>query len=360
MALTRLRKTSLKFILFGGKGGAGKSAMAVATAVELARDKKILLFTTDPSPSLTDNFGQVIGHMPTAIAGTNNLFAMEIDAKKVMEEFKNTYAKDILGILEQGTFLSKKETEKLFSLDLPGMDELVSLKKIIDFMENSDYELYIVDTAPTNHTLRLLLLPELLDNWIKFFATLRWNYRAVARAFGGKQVEKADAYLLTMKKAVQQVRMLLRNAEKTEFVVVTIPERSAISETGDLLKNLDRLRIPSRNIIINNVVPQEAPGSAEQWDRRIGQESRAPAAIPFISDSIGFRQALDFNQRRRKTQEKYIHEMTEKFSTHIITEVLLQPTELQDFDTLQKLGTYLFSETNVIGTFTQSETVPQT
>ncbi len=59
MALTRLKNTSLQFILFGGKGGVGKTTMAVATALELAKEKKMLLFTTDPAPSLTDNFGQL-------------------------------------------------------------------------------------------------------------------------------------------------------------------------------------------------------------------------------------------------------------------------------------------------------------
>src|SRR3989441_2957204 len=279
MALTRLRNTSLQFILFGGKGGVGKTTMAVATALELAKEKKVLLFTTDPAPSLTDNFGQVIGHKPTAVVGTNNLFAMEIDARKVVEEFKETYARDILGILQQGTYLSKEGTEKLFSLDLPGMDEMVSLKKIIDFMESSGYQLYIVDTAPTGHTLRLLTLPELLDNWIKFFATLRWKYHAMVRAFAREvQSEKADEFLLEMKKAVKRVRALLLNFEKTEFVAVTIPERMAISETEDLLRSLEQMRIPSRHIIINNVFPQEAPGSAEQWERR--RTLRAPTARP--------------------------------------------------------------------------------
>ncbi len=103
------------------------------------------------------------------------------------------------------------------------------------------------------------------------------------------------------------------------------------------------MRIPSRHIIINNVFPQEAPGSAEQWERR--RTLRAPTARPFFNSTIGFRQTLDFAQMRRKTQERYIHEMREKFSTHIITEVLLQPSEIQGLDSLQKLGTHLFSET---------------
>lgn len=344
MALTKLKNSSLRFIMFGGKGGVGKTTMASATALKLAKEKKVLLFTTDPAPSLTDSFGQVIGNEPTAVVGTTNLFAMEINVKKVMQDFKEKYGKDILDILQQGTYLSNTETEEMFSLDLPGMDEMMGLMKITDFMESSDYQLYIVDTAPTGHTLRLLVLSDLLDNWIKFLAKLRWKYHAVAIAFAGaKQIDKADKFLLEMKKAVKRVRALLQDPEKTEFVAVTIPERMAISETEDLLSSLERMRIPSRHIIINNVFPQEAPGSAEQWDRR--RTPRVPTARPFFNSTIGFRQTLDFAEMRRKTQEQYIHEIKDKFSTRIITEVLLQPTEIQGLDSLQQLGRHLFSET---------------
>jgi len=313
MTLVKLFDPSLQFILFGGKGGVGKTTMAVATALELARERKVLIFTTDPAPSLADSFGQAIGSEPTAITGTHNLFAMEIDAGKVLTEFKEEYGGDILDILQQGTYLADEETEELFRLDIPGLDEVMSLKKIIDFMESSDYQLYIVDTAPTGHTLRLLMLPELLDNWIKFLASLRWKYHAMVKQFANeKRIEKADKFLLEMKKTVKKVRALLQNSEKTEFVVVTIAEKMGVSETEDLIRSLEHMRIPSRHIIINNIFPQD--GS-------------------------------DFAERRRKNQEKYIYEMKEKFKTYSITEVALQPTEIQGIDSLQKLGTQLFQET---------------
>ncbi len=304
---------SLQFILFGGKGGVGKTTMAVATALELSKENKVLIFTTDPAPSLGDSLGQVIGNEPTPVAGTSNLFAMEIDPRKVLEEFKEEYGREILDILQQGTYLADEETEEIFRLDIPGLDEVMGLKKITDFMESSDYELYIVDTAPTGHTLRLLMLPELLDNWIKFLANLRWKYHVMVRQFAReKRIERADDFLLEMKKTVKKVRALLQNSEKTEFVVVTIAERMGVSETEDLIRSLEHMCIPSRHIIINNIFPQE--------------ES-------------------DFAQMRRKTQERYIHEMKEKFSTRIITEVVLQPTEMRGIDSLQKLGAHLFPET---------------
>ncbi|MBU4016265.1 ArsA family ATPase [Patescibacteria group bacterium] len=310
MALNELLNKHLQFIMFGGKGGVGKTTMASAAALELAKENKVLLFTTDPAPSLSDSFGQAIGSEPTAVAGTKNLFAMEIDARKVLEEFKKEYGSEILDILQQGTYLANEETEELFRLDIPGLDEVMSLKKITDFMENSDYQQYIVDTAPTGHTLRLLMLPELLDNWIKFLAGLRWKYHAMVRQFAKEQrTDKADEFILEMKKTVKKVRTLLQNPEKTEFVVVTIAEKMGVSETEDLIRNLEHMHIPSRHIIINNIFPQEE---------------------------------TDFARMRRKTQERYIHEIKEKFSTHIITEVVLQPSEIQGIDSLQKLGAQLF------------------
>jgi len=310
MALNELLNKHLQFIMFGGKGGVGKTTMAVATALELSKENKVLIFTTDPAPSLSDSFGQAIGSEPTAVAGTKNLFAMEIDARKVLEEFKKEYGSEILDILQQGTYLADEETEELFRLDIPGLDEVMSLKKITDFMENSDYQQYIVDTAPTGHTLRLLMLPELLDNWIKFLAGLRWKYHAMVRQFAREQrTDKADEFILEMKKTVKKVKALLQNPEKTEFVVVTIAEKMGVSETEDLIRNLEHMHIPSRHIIINNIFPQEE---------------------------------TDFARMRRKTQERYIHEIKEKFSTHIITEVVLQPSEIQGIDSLQKLGAQLF------------------
>lgn len=296
--------------MFGGKGGVGKTTMAAATALELAKENKVLIFTTDPAPSLADSFGQAIGSEPTPVTGTNNLFAMEIDAKKVLKEFKEEYGREILDILQQGTYLADEETEEMFRLDIPGLDEVMSLKKITDFMESSDYQRYIVDTAPTGHTLRLLTLPELLNNWIKFLASLRWRYHAMVKQFAGeKRIEKADDFLLQMKKTVNKVKELLQDSEKTEFIVVTIAEKMGVSETEDLIGSLEQMRIPSKHIIINNIFPKV--------------ES-------------------DFAKMRRKTQERYIQEIKEKFSNYSITEVVLQPSEIQGLDSLQKLGKQLF------------------
>jgi arsenite-transporting ATPase len=312
VSLNGLLNPSLQFVLFGGKGGVGKTTMAAATAIELARTRKVLIFTTDPAPSLADSFGQPIGSEPTAVEGVQNLYAMEIDARKVLQEFKDEYGSEILDILQQGTYLADEEAEELFQLDVPGLDEVMGLKKITDFMQSSDYQVYLVDTAPTGHTLRLLTLPELLDQWIKFLAALRWKYHTVVRQLTrAESTGKADEFLVEMKKTVKRVKALLQNVEATEFVVVTIAEKMAVSETEDLISRLEQMRIPSHHVIVNNVFPPEAS---------------------------------DFVRQRRAFQAQYIQAMREKFRTHSITEVLLQPAEVQGVARLQTLGAQLFSE----------------
>ncbi len=348
MALTQLLNESLQFIVFGGKDGVGKTTVAAATALELAKRKKVLIFSTDQTSSLTDTFDQAIGHEPTAIVGMPNLFAMEIDVLKVFQDFKKEHAKNIMEMLNDGTYLSKQEVENMFTLDLPGLEEVLSMQKIAEVATRpgADYQVYIIDTAPMGHTLRLLMLPELLDTWVKFIAGLRWKHRAVINVFaGGKRLELADKLLLELKQSIKKTRALLQNTETTEFVAVTLAEKMAIAEAEDLLGTLVQMHIPSRHIIVNNMFPQEAPEFTDLGALMRTSRSRTegvPSAFPFFGSNLNLEKYLDFAEIKRKTQEKYVHEIEEKFSHHIITEILLQPTEIRGIDSLQQLGAYLF------------------
>lgn len=309
MLLKDLLKKDLQFILFGGKGGVGKTTMAAASALRFARDQKTLIFTTDPAPSLADSFGQILSNEPSNIKGVKNLYAMEIDAKQVLKEFKEEYGEDILDILHKGTYLAEEEVEEIFSLDIPGLDEIMGLKKITDFMESEEYDLYIVDTAPTGHTLRLLTLPELLDDWIKFLAKTRWRYHyMIKRISGEERTEKADKFLLEMKKTVKRVRNLLQDSQRTEFVVITIPEAMGVQETEDLIKDLSEFNTPSSHIIINNIFPKND---------------------------------CQFCRMRRKEQEKYIKKIKTSFPNFKISEIPLQAKEIRGIEKLGQLSEML-------------------
>jgi len=310
MAFKDLFEKKLQFILFGGKGGVGKTTMAAASAIRFAQDQKTLIFTTDPAPSLADSFGQTLSNEPSNIKGVKNLYAMEIDAKQVLKEFKERYGEDILDILHKGTYLAEEEVEEIFSLDIPGLDEIMGLKKITDFMESEEYDLYIVDTAPTGHTLRLLALPELLDNWIKFLAKTRWRYHyMIKRISGEERMEKADKFLLEMKKTVKRVRNLLQDSQRTEFVVVTIPEAMGVRETEDLINDLSKFNIPSSHIIINNIFPKND---------------------------------CQFCKIKRKEQEKYVKEIETLLPNFNISEVPLQTEEIRGIKKLSQLTKILF------------------
>lgn len=310
MALKNLLKRELNFILFGGKGGVGKTTMAAASAIKFAQDQKTLIFTTDPAPSLADSFEQGLSNTPSIVKGVKNLYAMEIDAKEVLKEFKEEYGEDILDILQKGTYLADEEVKEVFSLNIPGLDEVMGLKKITDFMESKEYDLYVVDTAPTGHTLRLLTLPELLDNWIKFLAKTRWRYHYMIERISGRDItEKADLFLLEMKKTVNRVRNLLQDAQRTEFIVVTIPEAMAVRETQDLIADLQKFNIPSEHIIINNIFPKND---------------------------------CQFCRAKKKEQEKYIKEIKTLFPNFKISEVPLQTEEITGIKKLSHLTKILF------------------
>ena len=310
MALKDLLKKNLDFILFGGKGGVGKTTMAATSAIRFAQDKKTLIFTTDPAPSLADSFGQSLSNEPRIIKGVKNLYAMEIDAKRALKEFKEEHGEDILDILHKGTYLAEEEVEEMFSLDIPGLDEVMGLKKITDFMESEEYDLYIVDTAPTGHTLRLLTLPELLDNWIKFLAKTRWRYHYMIKRISGRErTEKADQFLLEMKKTVKRVRNLLQNTQRTEFIVVTIPEAMGVRETEDLINDLQQFNIHSGHIIINNIFPNND---------------------------------CQFCKAKRREQGKYIKEIKTLFPSFNISEVSLQTEEIRGVKKLSQLTKILF------------------
>lgn len=297
-------------LFFGGKGGVGKTTMAAASAVrEGESGKKVLLFTTDPAPSLSDSLEQMVGTAPTKVKGVPNLHAMEIDARQAFEEFKVEYGEPLMDIFDTGTYLEETEISEMLSLELPGIDEVMGLKKLMDFVEHDEWEQYIVDTAPTGHTLRLLELPDLLDSWIKFLARIRLKYHVMVRQFAHKErIEEADRFLMEMKRIVKKVKAMLQDSKQTEFIVVTIPEKMAVQETENLIQALHAMQIPTQHIIVNNIIPSNQ---------------------------------CSFCKARRESQEKYIRDLRARFKHHTITEIPLQGEEVRGIDMLKQIARLL-------------------
>ena len=309
MPLTGLKASALKLILFGGKGGVGKTTCAASAGIFLAEDFKTLLLSTDPAHSISDSLGQQIGDAITAVKDVKDLSALEINAEKALSEFKIEYEEEIKKILDTSTNLDNDDIESVFSLSIPGLDEVMGFKTIMDLMDEGGFGKYIVDTAPTGHALRLLTMPQLLDDWVKMLAKLRWKYRYMIKTFSGKYApDEADDFLLDMKKTVKKIEGLLKDQSRCEFVAVTIPEDMAIQETTRLIHSLNEYGVKVKQLVINNVIePRDC----------------------------------DFCQERRKEQEKYISQIRNKFGDLKTTLSFLRPREVKGINALSAFARQL-------------------
>ena len=278
----------LKLILFGGKGGVGKTTCASAAAVQLAAaGARTLLLSTDPAHSLSDCLEQGIGPEITPVDGVRGLWAVETSAEKLYLKFREEHGEEISRILETGTYLDGEDIAGLLSLPIPGLDEVMGFKRLVDLMEGEEYDLYVLDTAPTGHTLRLLALPEVLDQWIKILARIRYKYHYVVSRFSGREVhEAADDFLFGMKRALKKVLALLRDPDRCEFVAVTVPEAMIIAETRRLVEELARLKIPVRRLVVNHVVSSAhgaCPFCHERWMEQRGLLQECERSFPHLT-----------------------------------------------------------------------------
>src|SRR5260221_2879401 len=148
----------MRILLFNGKGGVGKTAVAAATATRAAEHGlRTIVCSTDPAHSLGDAFDVPLGDRPTPIA--HRLFGQQLNARVRFEEAWDdvrTYLVDVLDWAGAGAV----EAEELAVI--PGLDEVFALGDIKEFATSGDYDLVVVDCAPTAETIRLLSLPDVL------------------------------------------------------------------------------------------------------------------------------------------------------------------------------------------------------
>lgn len=258
MQLIGLENTEQKLTFFGGKGGVGKTSCAVATALALSENFNTILISTDPAHSVSDSLGQEIGFNLVKVRGSANLWAIEVVAEEALFAFKTKHDAQLKKLLTTSTYLDNNDIDELLSLSIPGIDEIMSFKKILDFVDENQFDKYVVDTAPTGHALRLISSPRMLDAWIKVAAKMRWKYRYMVTSFSGTyQVDEVDSFLLNLKKTVKRIEKILKDEVRCEFIPVCIPESMAIAETKRLVEDLRGVDIKISQIIINHVMVSE-------------------------------------------------------------------------------------------------------
>jgi len=240
-----LQKPTLRLLLFGGKGGVGKTTCATATALHLAQrsqDTSFLLVSTDPAHSLA---ASLAGSSPPP-----NLHILEFNVQECLAAFREKHGWKFQEIARRGTFLDNGDIRLFLDLSLPGLDEIMAFQKILEWVEEGRYACVVVDTAPTGHALRLLTMPVFWRQWLQALDALLAKQRYMKKLYSGfYRRDELDFFLEEQVGAVEQMKELLRDPEQCCFVPVMLAEALSLHETTTLIGKLESLEIPVGGIV---------------------------------------------------------------------------------------------------------------
>jgi arsenite-transporting ATPase len=263
-------------VLYGGKGGVGKTTCAAAHALALARDSPsaptdtdtdadatatangTLVVSTDPAHSLGDAFERDLGGDPVEVRA--GLDAVEVDPETGQNAYRRVVEALAGEFRDAGLSLSDGDLERLFEAGLiPGGDEVAALEYVARYAD-AGYDHVVFDTAPTGHTLRLLDLPDVLAETLGVAGDVQRRVRRAGRAARSMVLGPAAYWgrsetdeVTSLRERVAEVGDLLRDPARTSFRVVLTPERMAIAEAERLVTRLSEARIAVDALVVNRV-----------------------------------------------------------------------------------------------------------
>ncbi len=282
----------LKLMFFAGKGGVGKTTLACATALHLARKdsgREILLFSVDPAHSLSARLEVPVGPEPTRIVP--GLSAVEFNAENEFASLKQQYENDLAQYLSATlpnldlTF-DREVLERILDLTPPGLDEVMALTRALELFVQARYDLLILDSAPTGHLVRLLELPELINQWLKVFFSLFLKYRTIL------SLPKVSQRLVKMSKNLKAFKSLLQDPTRSALCAVTIPTEMAFEETVDLLAACNRHGVRVPVLFINLVTPStDCPLCRALVRHEEAIRGRLRQELPGLPQTVVYRQS---------------------------------------------------------------------
>jgi arsenite/tail-anchored protein-transporting ATPase len=251
-----LLEGNVRWLLFGGKGGVGKSTCAAATALDLATRapaKRVLLLSMDPAHSLGDVFGAPLGDRGRPVpGGPRNLHVREIDAAAEMARFREKYVAAVdeaFAGIARSAGGDQAAFRELIDLAPPGIDEVIAVADVADaLVENKGhYDIVVTDTAPTGHALRLLQTPAVLREWTQALMAILLKYREIVGA------GPLASLLVQLSKRLRGLQAILSDAAQARFVVVTRAAALPAAESAGLIASLGALGIAVQAVIVNAV-----------------------------------------------------------------------------------------------------------
>lgn len=321
-----------RLLLFGGKGGVGKTTTSSATAVWLAdAGLKVLLVSSDPAHSTSDSLDANLGPVPVEVDGVPGLFGLEMDPEaklsnllpKVGEAVNNMGSSGMGGLGGLGMMLdpsAKDEFEdvksdiKTADMILPGLDEALAFDELLRHMENPTWDVVVFDTAPTGHTLRFLSLPELIESWSgRLLRLMRVSGGIRSMLFGRKESDAMKDELERFRRRVLHVRRVLSDPATSSFTLVTIPERMGINETVRAYESLVEYNLPIGGCLVNRITPE--------FDH------------PFL-------------QKRRLQELERIEELGDQLGGVNVGRLELADSEIVGIEALRSVGRLLYGEPN--------------
>jgi arsenite-transporting ATPase len=262
----------------------GKTTCAAAAALLLAGqrpERRVLLLSTDPAHSLADALELPLGDDERPVSRRlDNLRARELDAARSFAEWRARHLDAVEDWLEGAGGAAEREAWRdLLDLAPPGLDELSAVSALLDALSGSGgapaYDLVIVDTAPTGHTLRLLETPAAMLEWVQALIALLLKYRDVT-GLGSLAAE-----LVELSRSLRGLLELLRDPARTGFLVVTRAAELPRRETVRLLAALDRLGLAVPALIVDAVLAAGCPRcdpAVRAQEREIGRLRKAATA----------------------------------------------------------------------------------
>ena len=328
-----------EYVLYGGKGGVGKTTMAAATALtSAAGDAATLVVSTDPAHSLSDTLNTEVPARPTRIRDEIPLWAAEIDPDDAMDEGVFGADDDPLGGMgdlgdqlgPMGDMLggvgdSDDDEGGLGAMlgmggSMPGADEAAAMRQLLEYLDDPRFDRVIVDTAPTGHTLRLLQLPEIMDSMVGRVMSIRQRMSGMVDGLkgmfgGGNDDPEPSADLDELRDRIERLRAVLRDPDQTDFRVVMIPEEMSVVESGRLVDRLGEFGIPVQTLVVNRVMESVDDITDAEIDPKW-------IVTPNLED-------CEFCQRRWQVQQDALQAATDLFRNRTVKRVPLLADEVR-------------------------------
>jgi arsenite-transporting ATPase len=252
-----------RYIMFGGKGGLGKTTFSAATAYWLAKQGyRVLVFSVDPQASLSDIFKRdIFGKGPVEIMP--NLYAQEIDADQRIKEYQEEIRQKIRDMYGLPQIPEEIENYIQAAAAEPAMEESAIFDEVVDIVVGSQYDYYIYDLVPLGHALYYLSMASVYDEWIDKITKLREEMAeydqvaAVMRRDKETEEDKILSELQFIKHRINTSSSILTDRQKTAFFFVVVPEEMIILDTQKAAGLFAKFDVPICGYIVNRVIPPE-------------------------------------------------------------------------------------------------------